>query len=143
MTNDPKDERIHIAFRNDPDYPDIDKIKRRLQAETEKSDEDCYPDERTKGIVDSPILDPKVHPHVYCLKHGIISINAGKLDQLNEPENLKKLCAAKDYAGSDQKHADFVLSVWNEFVQRLKEHTADNHWSQMLCHDVGGSHRFI
>ena len=87
--------------------------------------------DQVTNLADHPEFDDKAHPHLYFLGQATISLKSGKIDHFKDPENLKKFRAAKDYAGSDAKHAGHVQGVWDEFVQRLKEHTSGNLWFQM------------
>jgi hypothetical protein len=61
---------------------------------------------------------------------------SGKIDDLRDPENLKKFRAVKNYAASDEKHAKYVQEKWDEFVERFKKHTNNNHWFQTLLKEI-------
>jgi hypothetical protein len=69
-----------------------------------------------------------------------------------DQEYLKQFRAAKDYAlgggkqwkikESDDVHDGLVRVAWDEFVQRLKEHTGGNHWFRTFLKKVDEYGRF-
>ena len=111
MDNDPKKD-------NDDDkdlYPDVGRIRKLVDFD----DTPTQP-EQISNLGERPEFDPKARPHLYFLAHATSSIEAGKIDDLRTPENLKKFRSAKDYAASDEKHAAHVQGELDRFMERLK-----------------------
>jgi hypothetical protein len=124
MDNDPK------KLDDNNLYPDAERIKKLVDFD----DTDVTP-EQVSNLRERPEFDAKAGPHLYFLAHATIKLDSGKIDDLRDPENLKKFRAVKDYAASDEKHAKYVQGKWDEFVQRRKEH-ADNHALKMFLKEV-------
>jgi hypothetical protein len=135
MGKQPEYDNQYIAWHNDPDWPDVDKIKKRLEEETKRQDEelDQTPPSR---LGERPEFDSKAHPHLYSLSQATIKLDSGKMDELRDPENLKKFRAVKDYAASDEKHAAHVKGELDKFMERLKGHTSNNHWFQTFLKSI-------
>ena len=99
------------------------------------NDDDPVTADQISNLSERPEFDPKARPHIHFLKDATSKIVSGT--DFRSSENLKKFRAAKDYAASVEKHAAHIQGLWDEFVQRHREH-ADNLAFKMLLKEIDG-----